>query len=132
MKLDMSHCFHQFEIEEKARKWFTFRTPKGLNRFKRLVMGNNPASSECRHRHVSEAAMKRCEGVAQIVDDILVHVTEQTHERRLRMVLYRLQEAGFTLRCVKCQLGMTEVEWFGHRFSGAGMRVAVNEARIIP
>ena len=49
----MTHCFHQFEIEEKARKLFTFRTPDGLYRYKRLVMGNSPASSEC-HRRVRD------------------------------------------------------------------------------
>ena len=52
-KLDMLHCFHQFEIEEKARKLFMFRTPDGLYRYKRLVMGNSPASSEC-HRRVRD------------------------------------------------------------------------------
>ena len=45
-KLDMVHCFYQFEIEELAQKLFTFRTPKGLDRYKQLVMGNNLASSE--------------------------------------------------------------------------------------
>ena len=49
LKLDMAHCFHQFEIE-KARKLFTLRTPKVLYRFKRWV---------CK-------AMKESEGVAKI------------------------------------------------------------------
>ena len=52
-KLDMLHCFHQFEIVEKARKLFMFRTPDGLYRYKRLVMGNSLASSEC-HRRVRD------------------------------------------------------------------------------
>ena len=29
-KLDMAYCFHQFEIEESARKLFTFQSAKGL------------------------------------------------------------------------------------------------------
>ena len=29
LKLDMGHSFHQFKIEEKARKLFTFRIPSG-------------------------------------------------------------------------------------------------------
>ena len=28
--LDMVHSFHQFELEEEARKLFTFRAPGGL------------------------------------------------------------------------------------------------------
>ena len=30
--LDMTNCFHQFEIEEKARKLYAFRTPWGIYR----------------------------------------------------------------------------------------------------
>ena len=110
---------------------FTFMTPKSLYyRFKRLVMGNNPASLEC-HRGVCGAG-KGCEDIAQIKDHILVNGTEETHKGRLRTVLHRLQEAGFMLQRVKCELGMSEVEWFGHRFSGAGMRVAAGRDLYIP
>ena len=63
-KLDMAHCFHQFKIEESTQKLFTCWTPKGLYRYKRLVIGNNPASSEC-HRWVRDV-VKGCEGVVQI------------------------------------------------------------------
>ena len=44
--LDMIHSFHQFVLEEEARKLFCFRAPGGLFRFKRLCMGSSPASSE--------------------------------------------------------------------------------------
>ena len=44
---------------------------------------------------------------------------------------HRLQEASFILRQVKCKLGMSKVEWFGHRFSGARMRVSADKASII-
>ena len=85
--LDMRHCFHQFEIEEKARKLFTFRTGEGLFRYTRMVMGNSPASSEC-HRRVRRV-LQGCEGVAQIKDDVLVFGTEGQHEGCLRAVLER-------------------------------------------
>ena len=44
--LDMTNCYYQFEIEEDARKLFVFRTPWGIYRYKRMVMGTSPASSE--------------------------------------------------------------------------------------
>ena len=78
-----------------------------------------------------QEAVKGCEGVAQIKDNILFNSIEETHGGRLWTVLYRLQEARFTLRWVKCELGMTEVEWFGNRFLGARMRVAADKAKII-
>ena len=45
-KLDMTNCYYQFEIEESARKLYAFRTPWGIYRYKRMVMGTSPASSE--------------------------------------------------------------------------------------
>ena len=45
-KLDMTNCYHQFEIEANARKLFAFRTPLGIMQFKRMVPGTSPASSE--------------------------------------------------------------------------------------
>ena len=117
--LDMNHSFHQFKIEEPAKKLFTFRTPWGLYRYKRLVMGNSPASSEC-HRRV-RTVLQGCEGVAQIKDDVLVYGTGEEHDQRLRLVLQRFREAGLTLRKEKCQLGRHEVKWFGMIFSEEGM-----------
>ena len=48
--LDMTNCYHQFVIEEGARKLFSFRTPWGTFRYKRMVMGTSPASSEIQKR----------------------------------------------------------------------------------
>ena len=82
--LDMRHCFHQFKIEEEARKLFTFRTGWGLFRYTRMVMGNIPASSEC-HRRV-RTVLQGCKGGAQIKDDVLVFGTGNQHEGRFRAV----------------------------------------------
>ena len=46
----------------------------------------------------------------------------------LRKVLHKLQEALFTLRQDKCELGVKVLVWFGHRFSGDGMRVEPEKA----
>ena len=69
--IDMTQCFHQYEIEEEARKLFTFKTPWGLYRYHRLVMGNSPASSEC-HRRVCKV-LQGCKGIVQIKDDVLIY-----------------------------------------------------------
>ena len=78
--LDMVHNFHQFELEEKARKLFTFRAPGGLYRYKRMVMGNNPSSSES-HRRVKKV-VAGCEGVIQKKNDILVNSKESRNGPR--------------------------------------------------
>ena len=50
--LDMTNCYCQFEIEETVRKLYAFCTPWGVFRYKRMVMGTSPASSEIQKRYV--------------------------------------------------------------------------------
>ena len=128
-KLDMIHSFHQFELEKGARKLFAFRTPWGLYRFKRLVMGNSPASSEC-HRRVRQV-VAGLPGVLQIKDDILIHGQEQQHDNRLKSVLQRLREAGLTLRKEKCEIKQSQVKWFGMVFDKNGMSADPDKVAII-
>ena len=48
--LDMTNCYYQFQIEKDARKLFAFRIPWGIFRYKQMVMGTSPASSEVQKR----------------------------------------------------------------------------------
>ena len=127
--LDMVHSFHQFTLEEEARKLFTFRGPGGLYRYKRLVMGNSPASSEA-HKRV-KMVVAGCEGVCQIKDDILVFGSGKEHDQRVRNVLDRFREAGLTLRREKCFLGQDEVKWFGMIYTRHGMTADPDKVAVI-
>ena len=69
--LDMTNCYYQFEIEECARKLYAFRSPWGIFRYKRMVMGTSPASSEIQKR-IREIICK-CENAIHIKDDIKVY-----------------------------------------------------------
>ena len=117
--LDLNHAFHQLEIDEESRKLFVFTTPFGLFRYKRLVMGTPPASSEC-HDKIKKL-LEGLPGVAQIKDDLIVHGQGEEHDQRLKQVLERFKQAGLTLREEKCKLGKQEVVWFGHVFNKQGM-----------
>ena len=94
----MVHSFHQFVLEPDAKKLFTFRAPGGLFRYKRLVMGNSPASSEA-HRRI-KMVLEGCEGAVQIKDDVLVYGKDEEHDARLREVLAWFKRAGLTLHIV--------------------------------
>ena len=117
--LDMTNCYHQFEIEEPARKLFSFRTPWGIYRYKRMVMGTSPASSEIQKR--IRQIIGKCQNAIHIKDDILVHGKGKEHDRYLEEVLRVLHENGITCRPEKCHLGQTEVTWFGNVYSKDGM-----------
>ena len=118
-KLDMTNCYHQFEIAQDARKLYTFRTPKGLFRFKRMVPGTSPASSEIQKR-VREL-IKHCPQTRSIKDDIIIHTKKDVHNTTLKNTLQTLEASGITLRPKKCEMGKPSVKWFGFVFSKDGM-----------
>ena len=109
--LDMTNCFHQFEIEEKAKKLYAFRTPWGIFRYKRMVMGTSPASSEIQKR--IRSIVQHLPNAMHIKDDILVHGIGKEHDVHLKNVLSTLHRKGVTLRPKKCHLGQPSVKWFG-------------------
>jgi len=128
-KVDMTNCFHQFEIEESARKLFAFRTPVGIFRFKRMVMGTSPASSEIQ-RKIRET-IQTCNNAVHIKDDIIVYGVGKQHDTDLEQVLSTLQDKGLTLRPEKCELGKPEITWFGNVYSKHGMSPDPEKCRII-
>merc|ERR1711888_546832 len=94
-----------------------------------LAMGIHTALSECQEK--LRRVLEGLEGVLQIQDDIVVHGKGAVHDERLRKVLGRLQEHGFTLREEKCKFGQEEILWFGHVFSRAGMSPDPDKIRYI-
>ena len=127
--VDMTNCYHQFEIEESARKLFAFRTPWGIYRYKRMVQGTSPASSEIQKR--IRETIKNCPNTVHIKDDIVVYGTRENHDGFLRNTLRTLQEKGITLRPDKCKLRKSEIKWFGYIFSKAGMSTDPDKCKVI-
>lgn len=64
-----------------------------------------------------------CEGVINYIDDIVVYApTKELHDLRLRKVLDRIREFNITLNKMKCKFGVTEIEFYGHTLSVAGVK----------
>ena len=118
-KVDLTNCYHQFVIKEDARKLFMIQTPWGLYRYKRMVMGTSPASSEIQKR--MRLITQSCRNVVQIKDDIIIHGKGKEHDECLKELFAVLQKRGATLRPGKCALGKTSITWFGYVFSKDGM-----------
>ena len=127
--LDMTNCFYQFEIEESARKLFAFRSPWGIFRYKRMVMGTSPASSEIQKR--IRQMIKGLTNAIHIKDDIMVHGVGKEHDVHLKAVLDALKKHGITLRPDKCHLGQPEVKWFCQIYSKDGMSPDKEKCKII-
>lgn len=56
-------------------------------------------------------------------DDCLIGGRDwDEHNRTLELVLTRLQDHGLTLRLEKCEFGKEEIEFYGVRFTGEGIK----------
>jgi Reverse transcriptase (RNA-dependent DNA polymerase) len=55
------------------------------------------------------------------LDDIIVASRADEHEEALRSVLQRLQDNGMVVNLSKCQFGLSEVQFLGHRVTAGGI-----------
>ena len=127
--IDITNCYHQFPLEEEAKKLFCFRTPSGIYRHETLVQGASPASGEAQKK--IREILKSCTNTLNIKDDIFIHGKGKEHDEYLDVALEVLKSHGLTLRTKKCNLGKPEVKWFGYIFSKDGMSPDPEKCSII-
>ncbi|XP_018369319.1 PREDICTED: uncharacterized protein LOC108765221, partial [Trachymyrmex cornetzi] len=115
-KLDACSGYYQIMLQEKSRKLTTFITPFGRFYFNRLPMGVS-SSGEHFQKQMS-AILEGIEGACNLMDDTLVYgATEAEQDRRLEIVLKRLQDNGVTLNKAKCIFRTSSVKFLGHVIS---------------
>ena len=118
-KLDAKSGFWQILLCPESRRLTTFITPFGRFCFNRLPFGISSAP-EIFQRAMTEI-LQDLDGVICHMDDILVHAPEEiTHDKRVRAVLQRLQEAGITLN-EKCEFSQKSVKFLGHVIDANGI-----------
>lgn len=74
-KLDVTWAYHQIELKPESREITTFVTHKGLFRYKRLMFGTICAPEL--NQNVMQQVLQGCEGVHNIMDNIIVHASSQ-------------------------------------------------------
>ena len=127
---DIKKGFHQIKIKESSRTITTFRTPKGLMRYKRLAMGFCCASEN--FQHIIAGKLEGLKGVKNLVDDIFVWgSTQEEHDQRLVALLMRLEKLGLTLNEKKCQFNVASMEFFGINFSAEGMSITADKMKAL-
>ena len=126
-KLNLNKGYHQIELDEDSRDITTFSTHKGLYRYKRLNFGVCSAAEL-----FQKLIQQTLEGISEtlnISDDIIVYgATKDQHDTALHAVLQKLQENNLTLNKRKCDVGKTQLEFFGFTFLKEG--IAAQEAKV--
>ena len=66
--------------------------------------------------------LSNLEGVEVIIDDVLVHGTEETHDKRLHAAQQAMEKAGIHLNDKKCELRKSSLTYFGHLITAEGIQ----------
>ena len=120
-KLDLSHAYHQIELDEEARKYTTVNTHRGLYQYKRLPFGI--ASAPAIFQRTMESLLGDIPMCRPYLDDIIVSgTTPEEHLEVLGKVLNRLEGKGLILQRKKCEFFKDSVEYLGHILDSNGIR----------
>ncbi|XP_041473721.1 uncharacterized protein K02A2.6-like [Lytechinus variegatus] len=120
-RLDLSHAYHQIELDPEARKYTTINTHRGLFEYTRLPFGI--ASAPAMFQRTMESLLADIPMCKPYLDDIIISgKTDEDHLRNLEAVLSRLESNGLRLKKEKCELMKDSVDYLGHRLDKKGLR----------
>lgn len=113
-KLDFVKGYWQIPLSAESRAKTAFSTTSGLYQFRFMPFGikTAPAVFAKLMRKVANGVP----GVEHYYDDVLVATeTWEEHLNSLELLFQRIEAAGLTVRPSKCEFGMEEIDFLGHR-----------------
>ena len=122
--LDLNSAYFQIPLSPRSRHVTAFCTPFGLFEFNKLPMGIS-VGSQGLSRVVDELfADQKNDFVFNYLDDLIIYSRSlEEHARHVRIVLNKLQDAGFTLNFDKVTFAASEIKYLGHILSARGVSV---------
>lgn len=135
-KLDAKSGYWQMKLSTRASFLTTFNTPFGRYRFLRMPFGLVSAQDEFQRK--MDEILESLPGLVTLVDGVLVTgTTKEEHDRNLKAALDRATEKGPRLNPEKLEIGVQEVDYFGHIISSEGIKpdpqkVKANESMKTP
>ena len=119
-KLDTNSGFWQVPLAKQSRLLTTFITPYGRYCFNKMLFGITCAPEHFQ-RCMGEI-LRDLPGVVCHVDDVLISGKDQNeHDKRLHVILRKLEAAGITLNKEKCQFSHSSIKFLGHIINGNGL-----------
>ena len=111
-RIDASAAFWHLRLDEVSSDLCTFNTPFGRYQFLVMPYGIRSAS-EIFHREL-RSLFEGMPGVTNIHDDIIIHSeTVESHIQILKKVLEVCRRKGLRLNRKKCEIGLSQVKFFG-------------------
>lgn len=120
-KLDLSQAYLQMEVRPEDREILTLNTHLGLYQPSRLMYG--VASAPAIFQREITQVLANIPGVSVFLDDIKVTgPDDETHLKRLEMVLKKLDEYGMRVNVSKCDFFADRIEFCGFVIDRDGIR----------
>lgn len=120
--LDLKSGYWQIPIHPNDQEKTAF-TIQGLGHFHFRVMPFGLNNAPATFQRVMEKVLHGVEGCRVYLDDIIVYGrTPEEHDRRLALVLSKLEEVSLILNEEKCHFRQTSIDYLGHSVNAAGIR----------
>ena len=120
--LDLQSGYWQLPVSIKDREKTAFCPGPGMGLFQFCRMPFGLTGTPASFQRLMDKILRGLPFASTYIDDILIFSSDPiTHREHLNQVFARLREAGLTLRGKKCHIGLTQVSYLGHVFSGKGM-----------
>lgn len=120
-KLDAQSGYWQLRLSEESSFLTTFNTPFGRYRFKRLPFGLVCAQDVFQQK--MDEIFEGIPGVTPLVDDIIISgATQEEHDKNLRAALDRAIKKNLKLNSEKLEVGVQQIEYFGHLITSEGLK----------
>ena len=109
-------------MSEKDRPKTAFVTPDGLFQFKVMPFGLNGAPAT--FQRMMDTVMRGLQDFTAVyLDDIVIYSeTWEMHLQHIRQTLQRLREGNLTAKPSKCQFGMKECIYLGHKIGNGEVK----------
>ena len=119
-KVDLIKGYHQIPVHPDDVPKTAVITPFGLFEFLRMPMGLKNAAQA--FQRLMDSVCAGLDFVFVYLDDILVaSESEEQHVKHLTALFDRLEDNGLVVKVEKCLLGVSEIDFLGHKVSKDGI-----------